>query len=467
MVATLLLPSPAQAAAPDSPAVPYSNPLVNQRADPHIFKHTDGFYYFTATVPEYDRIVLRRAATIQALSTAPETVIWTKHATGEMGAHIWAPEIHFIDGKWYVYFAAGRADDVWKIRMHVLESSAANPLTGGWAEKGQIKTPMDSFALDATTFVVNGSRYLSWAQQDPGINSNSNLYIAKMVNPWTISGTPVRLSVPTYGWETAGYRVNEGPALIQHGGKVFMTYSASATDSNYCLGMLTASATGNLLDPAAWSKSATPVFATNAATGQYGPGHNSFTTSEDNRSDVLVYHDRNYKDIAGDPLNDPNRRTRVQKVYWNADGTPNFGIPVADGATPKRLSSFNFPNHYIRHWEFRGKLESNVSNLADSQFRTVSGLTGSGTVSLESANFPGHYLRARNGEVWVDKNDGTTAFADGATFYQRPGLADAASGVSYEAYRLPGQYVRHFNFLLYAQSVGTTTANQDATFYQQ
>ncbi|MET7364809.1 family 43 glycosylhydrolase [Streptomyces sp. NPDC005566] len=467
MVATLLLPSPAQAAAPDSPAVPYSNPLVNQRADPHIFKHTDGFYYFTATVPEYDRIVLRRATTIQALSTAPETVIWTKHATGEMGAHIWAPEIHFIDGKWYVYFAAGRADDVWKIRMHVLESSAANPLTGGWIEKGQIKTPMDSFALDATTFVVNGSRYLSWAQQDPGINSNSNLYIARMVNPWTIGGTPVRLSAPTYSWETVGYRVNEGPALIQHGGKVFMTYSASATDSNYCLGMLTASATGNLLDPAAWSKSATPVFATNAATGQYGPGHNSFTTSEDNRSDVLVYHDRNYKDIAGDPLNDPNRRTRVQKVYWKADGTPDFGIPVADGATPKRLSSFNFPDRFIRHWEFRGKLESNVSNLADSQFRTVSGLTGSATVSLESANFPGYYLRARNGEVWVEKNDGTAAFADAATFYQRPGLADAASGVSYEAYRLPGQYVRHFNFLLYVQNVGTTTADQDATFYQQ
>jgi GH43 family beta-xylosidase len=51
--------------------------------------------------------VLRRATTIQGLSTAPETVIWRKHSSGIMGAHIWAPEIHFIDGKWYVYFAAG------------------------------------------------------------------------------------------------------------------------------------------------------------------------------------------------------------------------------------------------------------------------------------------------------------------------------------------------------------------------
>ena len=466
LLASLALPVPAQAATPASPAVVYGNPLVNQRADAQIYKHTDGYYYFTATVPEYDRIILRRATTIQGLSTAPETVIWTKHATGDMGSHIWAPEIHFINGKWYVYFAAGRADDVWKIRMYVLESSSANPLSGGWTEKGQIATPMDSFALDATTFTVNGTRYLSWAQKDPAIATNSNVYIARLSNPWTLAGTPVRLTVPTYAWETAGYKVNEGPAFIQHGGKVFLSYSASATDSNYCLGLLSASASADLLDPAAWTKSATPVFTTNAATGQYGPGHNSFTTSEDGRSDIVVYHDRNYKDITGDPLDDPNRRTRVQKLYWNADGTPNFGIPVADGATPVRLSSYNFPDYFIRHWEYRAKLEPNVANLADSQFRTVTGLAGSGTVSLESANFPGYYLHSRNGEAWVEKNDGTTAFRGSASFYQRAGLADPAA-VSYESYASPGQYLRHANFLLYVQPVGTATADADATFYQQ
>lgn len=458
--------APARAAAPASPAVSFTNPLANQRADPQIHRHTDGFYYFTATVPEYDRIILRRAATIQGLATAPETVIWTKHATGDMGAHIWAPEIHFIDGKWYVYFAAGSTSDVWKIRMYVLESSAANPLTGGWTEKGKITTPMDSFALDATTFVVGGTRYLSWAQKDPAIATNSNVYLAKMSNPWTITGTPARLTVPTYGWETAGHKVNEGPAFIQHGGKVFLTYSASATDSNYCLGLLSASATGDLLDPASWTKSPTPVFTSNAATGQYGPGHNQFTTSEDGKSDVLVYHDRSYKDIPGDPLNDPNRRTRVQKLYWNADGTPAFGIPVADGATPVRLSSYNYPAHYIRHFAYRAKLEADVTNLADSQFRTVTGLSGTGTVSLESANLPGHYLHSRNGEVWVERNDGTTAFEDSASFHQRAGLGDPA-GVSYEAYGRPGQYLRHYDFLLYVQAAGTTLAKADATFHRQ
>ncbi|MFF4527295.1 family 43 glycosylhydrolase [Streptomyces bluensis] len=456
----------ARAAVPASPGVTYTNSIAEQRADPHIWKHTDGYYYFTATVPAYDRIVLRRATTIQGLASAAETTIWTRHATGEMGAHIWAPEIHFIDGKWYVYFAAGATNDVWKIRPYVLECAAANPITGAWTEKGRIALPLDTFSLDATTFVVNGSRYLCWAQNDPAVGSGTNLYLARLSNPWTITGTPVRISTPTASWETIGHHVNEGPAVIQRNGKVFMTFSASATDANYCMGLLTASASANLLNASSWAKTANPVFASNAATSQYGPGHNSFTVSEDGRSDVLVYHDRGYKDISGDPLNDPNRRTRVQKLYWKADGTPDFGIPVADGPTPVRLSSYNFPDRFIRHWEYRARIEAGVSPLADSQFRVVTGLAGSGTVSLESANFPGSYLRHKNFEVWVEKDDGTAQFRGDASFTARAGLADSA-GVSYESYNYPGRYIRHYDYLLSVQALSTTTDRADATFYTQ
>ncbi|MDQ7906441.1 family 43 glycosylhydrolase [Phytohabitans sp. ZYX-F-186] len=459
LAASLLVAAPSTAA----PAVQYTNPLVAQRADPHIVKHTDGYYYMTATAPEYDRIVLRRATTLQGLAGASESVIWRRHTSGEMAAHIWAPEIHYINGRWYVYFAAGRSDDVWAIRMYVLENASANPLAGSWTERGRIVTPLNTFSLDATTFVHNGTRYLAWAQNDPAIGGNTNLYLAPMSNPWTITGTPARLSVPTYSWETVGYRVNEGPAVIQRNGRVFMTYSASATDANYCLGMLTAPATANLMNPSSWTKNAQPVFRSNTATSQYGPGHNSFTVSEDGQSDILVYHDRSYRDISGDPLNDPNRRTRIQKLYWNADGTPNFGIPVADGITPQRLRSYNFPDRYIRHWEYRARIEANVTNLADSQFRIVTGLNGGGTVSLESANFPGYYLRHRNYEMWVERNDGSATFRGDASFFRRAGLADAA-GVSFESANVAGRYIRHSSNLLYAQPVSTATDRADATF---
>src|SRR5690606_32198159 len=125
----------------------WTNPIAAQRADPHVILHTDGYYYLTATVPEYDRIELRRARTLGELSTAEPKVIWRKHADGPMGAHIWAPEIHFIDGKWYVYFAAGETKRIWNIRMYVLETTSANPLQGEWTEKGRIKMNWESFTL--------------------------------------------------------------------------------------------------------------------------------------------------------------------------------------------------------------------------------------------------------------------------------------------------------------------------------
>jgi hypothetical protein len=205
------------------------------------------------------------------------------------------------------------------------------------------------------------------------------------------------------------------------------------------------------------------VFATNDATGQYGPGHNSFTVSEDGRSDVMVYHDRNYRDISGDPLNDPNRRTRVQKVYYKADGTPDFGIPVPDGPTPVRLKSFNLADRFVRHWEFRAKLEAGVAPLADSQFKVVTGLAGSGTVSLESTNFPGYYLRHRNNELWVERTDNSTLFRNDASFSQRAGLAEG-SAASFESVNFPGRYVRHSNGLLYLQAVSDAQGRADATF---
>src|SRR3954453_777406 len=101
---------------------------------------------------------------------------------------------------------------------------------------------------------------------------------------------------PPHAWEEVGHAANPRPAVIQRNGKVFLTFSASATDANYCMGLLTASASADLLNASSWTKTAGPVFASNAATSQYGPGHNSFTVSEDGKSDILVYHDRVYQD---------------------------------------------------------------------------------------------------------------------------------------------------------------------------
>ncbi|MFF5016378.1 family 43 glycosylhydrolase [Streptomyces sp. NPDC001165] len=327
---TPALASPSTSLSTSHEAASFVNPLVIQRADPHITRHTDGRYYFTATVPEYDRIVLRRSRTLNGLATAAESVIWRAHATGPMGAHIWAPELHRIGGKWYIYFASAPAEDVWAIRIWVLENANPDPFQGTWVERGQVRTAWETFSLDATTFKHRGTRYLVWAQHEPGMDNNTALWMSRMANPWTLTGPQVRLSTPEFDWECVGYKVNEGPYVLQRHGRVFLTYSASATDHHYCMGLLTADADSDLMNAASWSKSRTPVFTSNDTTKQYGPGHNCFTVAEDGHSDVLVYHARQYKEITGDPLHDPNRHTRIQKLGWKADGTPDFGVPVAD-----------------------------------------------------------------------------------------------------------------------------------------
>lgn len=313
----------------------YVNPLIIQRADPFIYRHTDGYYYFTASVPAYNLIEIRRAKTLAGLAHAAPRTIWRKHDHGPMSQLIWAPELHFINGHWFIYFAAAETttfdqNGMFQHRMFCLECDNANPMRDetDWHEHGQIVTPLDSFSLDATCFTADNRLYYVWAQKDPAIKGNSNLYIAEMSNPWTLSSAPVMLSKPEFEWETRGFWVNEGPAVIHRNGRYFITYSASATDENYCMGLLSISDADDLLDANNWQKSDHPVFQSDIAHNQFGPGHNSFTIAEDGQTDIMVYHCRNYTDIKGDPLYDPNRHTKIQAFTWNADGTPNFGIPV-------------------------------------------------------------------------------------------------------------------------------------------
>ena len=324
----LLLTAACLAPAARSAGTLWTNPLIEQRADPAVTYH-GGRYYLMATTPDWDYLELRSATTIDGLRTAEPKAIWQRHAQGPMGGFIWAPELHFINGKWYVYFAAGDKENVWKIRLYVLENSSPDPMQGTWVEKGKLDVGGDSFTLDASTFELAGKRYLVWAQADPKLKVNSSIYIARMDTPWSIVQPVVRLSSPEFPWESVRYKVNEGPEVLVKNGKVFLVYSASGIGSEYCLGMLTADAKSDLLDPKSWKKSLEPVFTSAPGNSQYGPGHNCFTVLPDGR-DVLVYHDRNY-DVTGDVMKDKNRHVRAQLISWKPDGTPDFGAPVPDG----------------------------------------------------------------------------------------------------------------------------------------
>ncbi|MCI7097365.1 MAG: family 43 glycosylhydrolase [Lachnospiraceae bacterium] len=312
----------------------YNQPLIEQRADPYVYRHTDGKYYFTASVPSYDRIVLRSAETLEGLKDAEEITVWTKHESGPQSIHIWAPEIHRIMGRWIIYYAAGDMDDIWEIRPYVLECQGDDPMKDPWKELGMMQAaPEDEFSfhdfsLDATVFENRGSWYYIWAEKTGVGKKISNLYIARMETPNRLETVQVLLTTPDYDWERIGFWVNEGPAVIKHDGRIFMTYSASETGACYCMGMLYTEEDADLLDPAQWTKLRYPVLKTDEEKGIYGPGHNSFVKSDDGVTDLCIYHARQYEKVEGDPLYDPNRHTMVMPVIWNEDGFPEFHYPV-------------------------------------------------------------------------------------------------------------------------------------------
>ncbi|GAA3836230.1 glycoside hydrolase family 43 protein [Streptomyces phyllanthi] len=129
-----------------------------------------------------------------------------------------------------------------------------------------------------------------------------------------------------------------------------------------------------------------------------------------------------------------------------------------------RLKSYNFPDRYVRHSGFAGRIDPYpIAPFADSQWKLVPGLADSSAVSFQSVNYPTRYLRHYNYDLRIDVNDGTSTFAGDATFYRTAGLADAG-WASFRSYNNPTRYIRHYSYALRIDPISTATERQDATF---
>jgi len=314
----------------------FQNPLLPSGADPQSIHH-DGWYYYTHTTGR--NLTLWRTQSIARLAEAEKRVVWTPPADTAWSKQIWAPELHRIDGKWYLYFAAddGRNRNH---RLYVIENASRDPMQGEWVFRGQVKTPDDKWAIDASVFPYGGRWYLLWSGWEGDENGRQDLYIARLTNPWTTMGPRVRISKPELAWETVGdigkpgpddkphVDVNEGPEALVRNGRVFIVYSGSGcwTDS-YALGMVWADAGSDLLSAKSWKKWSEPVFRAQGVSGTFAAGHHSFFRSPDGTQDWILYHANSE---AGQGCG-AKRSPRAQPFRWRADGFPDFGQPVPAG----------------------------------------------------------------------------------------------------------------------------------------
>ncbi len=305
----------------------FTNPLVisQDSADPWMFYH-EGYYYFTATLDPENGVWLWRSKKLAGIDSGEKKQIYTAPKNGLRSKQIWAPEIHHLNNRWYLYVTASDGIDE-NHRIYVFESKTDDP----WSEyrfKAKVFDKQnDGWAIDATVFRdKKGKLYIFWCGHVP--DNGNGIYIAPMKNPWTISGKRVLISQAEFAWEKVRYPINEAPEMLTNKSKTFLIYSASDTGTpDYSLGMLSLEGK-DLLNKKSWIKSPESVFSklSNADGNVFGPGHNGFFKSPDGQEDWIIYHAKEISDYTY-----KGRRSRAQKFSWKNDDSPDFGRPIPAG----------------------------------------------------------------------------------------------------------------------------------------
>lgn len=299
----------------------FRNPLINKGADPWIIEKDSTYYYCYSSS---NNIFIRQLKNVFDIGEAEAVRVWTPPSGTDYSFEIWAPELHFIRNRWYIYFAADNGNND-NHKMYVLQS-VTDDINNGFEFIGLLKTEYNRWAIDGTVLQYRNKLYFIWSGWEDTVNVSQQIYIQEMSSPVSIKENSKRtlLSYPEFDWEKQGGSpsVNEGPEILQSpDGNIFIVYSASGSWSdNYCLGML--KLTGdNPLNTASWKKFSKPVFEGDGTV--ISPGHCSFIKI--NGKDWMVYHAIKVK---GGGWN--NRYIRMQKFLWK-NGEPAFGIPVHDG----------------------------------------------------------------------------------------------------------------------------------------
>jgi GH43 family beta-xylosidase len=278
--------------------------VVESGADPWVVRH-EGAYYYCHVVDDAS-VHVRTSDTLHGIGAAEAVEVWRPPAGGLQT--LWAPELHRLDGRWWIYVAGDDGDGA-NHRMHVLSSDRP---TGPFVHEGPIATDDDSWAIDGTVLELGQRRYFVWSGwAEAHRTDEQRLYIAAMGSPTTLVGPRVCIATATEPWELSGMPTLEGPVAVQRPGGTSVLYAAShSLTDDYCLALLDLVGE-DPLDPACWRKQPRPVLATSP--GICGPGHASVVL-DDGGSGWIVYHTHR------EPGSGWDRQVRVAPFTWGPDG---------------------------------------------------------------------------------------------------------------------------------------------------
>lgn len=284
----------------------FSNPLY-QGQDPFV-TYKDGFYYFVSSsnLDSNNKVYVSKSRTLT--DQGEKVLVFDSQGTQ---TRIFAPELFFLNGKWYIYYCADLQAYGYKHMATVLESETGDP-QGNYTDKGSPFKDGDGVGKESNDFTVfenGGKLYAVWGTLGSG--EPVGPAIAPMDNPYTITSNRSFL--------TGGG--GEGPRVLQKDGSVFVTVSEGDYASNGYRLSYFMNTDGDFLNGRSWTFKKDVFVSTPDVSG---PARAGFVKSPDGKEDWMIYHSRVYKDTGRNWW----RQVNIKKFGWNSDGTPDFGTPV-------------------------------------------------------------------------------------------------------------------------------------------
>ena len=311
----------------------FYNPVNLVGHDPWYYRH-DGIYYYIVceTVNGKSVLSVTRSASLTTLYPDFGDPAVTKiiAAVDELGIQqIWAPEMFFFEGNWYLLFTAvplvfDEPDGIDGARRTYIMKSLTDDAFGEYEMPVKLELPQDKRSIDATFMNYRGKQYVIWSGWPDRVHSafwTQNLYITELV-----TGDPTKvldssddarylISEPEEAWERLGSSQNEGPCVtFAPDGTPVLMYSASYSGSDgYCIAYLKLLGDDPLVREN-WQKCKEPLMETELTEKDViSPGHNSVVKSPDGTEDWIVYHAAKYSGAGWD------RTLRLQKMTWEGN----------------------------------------------------------------------------------------------------------------------------------------------------
>jgi GH43 family beta-xylosidase len=303
---------------PGAPKPPYQNSVIDTSCpDPGVLATGSPPVYYALCTGGKFRI--RRSHDLVMWKDTGAVVFPSgKPAWAANGNRNWAPEMHYVNGKYLVYYTSVNANDVLSIGV----TSSTSP-TGPFTDRGSPLVQHPQGVIDATYIKVGTKHYLAYKIDGNSVGQPTPIYLRELAaNGMSFAAGSTQVEILRNNPSTWEGGVVEAPWIIERNGTFFLFYSGNVYDSRYRTGVARAS---SVKGP--YTKLATPILRNDAT--WVGPGHGSVVTVGTHL--YFVYHAWHNNGSGG---NDTTRGRNVlvdEITFANGwpkinDGTPSEGL---------------------------------------------------------------------------------------------------------------------------------------------